>query len=63
MSIETAQSFLGRKCVVRFTDSYGDNVVLNLKIRKVTSTPLYGSFLIGDIYDVNLEMVMCIHSS
>lgn len=61
MNIETARSFLGKKCTINFIDSYGDDVTLNLRVREVTSAPLYGSFLIGDIYDVNLELVTSIY--
>lgn len=61
MNIETAQSFLGKKCIIRFRDSYGEDVTLDLRVRDVTSAPLYGSFLIGDIYNVNLELVMSIY--
>jgi len=63
MNIETAQSFLGQKCIINFRDSYGDDVTLDLRVKDVISAPLYGSFLIGDVYDVNLDMVMSIYPS
>ena len=62
MNIETAQQYLGKKCQVSFTDSYGEYISLDLKVKSVTSAPLYGSFIIGDSYNVNLDLITTIYS-
>ena len=60
MSVKTAREYLGQRCKVYFEDGYGEDIVLNMKIWNVTSAPMYGSFLLGDAYNVNLEMVRSI---
>ena len=60
MGIDFAQKYLGKKCRIEFKDSYGRDITLDLRIWDIRCAPLYGNFLMGDTYNVNLDMITSI---
>ncbi len=60
MQISEAREYIGRNCHITWRDRSGREQTTVLRVNDLTFVPLYGTYLVGDSEELNLERVTSI---
>lgn len=57
MRAEDARAYIGKRCAVTYLDRSGAEVTEDIQVYDLEHVQLYGTYLVGDSQDINIDRV------